>query len=328
MKVSIVLPVYNGEETLRECLEAILNIDYPKDDYELVVVNDGSKDKSDEIIRDFIDNNKNELRVKYVNLQENVGRIKARLRGVEESNYENLLFIDHRCIVYKNIVKEIEKKKYQPLIGNPYQDKKESIISNFFYVLRRIIYYPNWGENFEDVFINEENFDKIAKGFCPFFCDKELFFRSLPEERGRNVNDDTLIFSNIIKEKEILKTSDCKVKYYERDLREGFFWHLINRGPKFVHFYFHKNLKYKIIILLIALGPFIFTLLLGWLVLLPKFLYVLSGILIIAPILIMYRYKFSIRDIFLFFFLLPFFIIVFSLGIWKGLFFKIFKSFD
>ena len=33
MKVSIILPVYNGEETLKECLEAILNIDYPKTKY-------------------------------------------------------------------------------------------------------------------------------------------------------------------------------------------------------------------------------------------------------------------------------------------------------
>ena len=38
MKISIVLPVYNGEETLGRCLQAILDIDYPTTDYQLTVV--------------------------------------------------------------------------------------------------------------------------------------------------------------------------------------------------------------------------------------------------------------------------------------------------
>jgi glycosyltransferase involved in cell wall biosynthesis len=328
MKVSIVLPVYNGDETLEECLDAIANIDYPKEDFELIVVNDGSKDRSDEIIGKFVKKNREKLNVKYVNLKKNVGRIKARLKGVEESRFDNLLFIDHRGEVETDIIKEIEKKDYQPIIGNLYQDKKESLISNFFYVLRRILYYPYWGKEFEEVYITKENFDKIAKGFCPFFCKKELLLRNLPKERGRNVNDDTLIFSNIVKEKDILKTSDCKVKYSERNIGEDFFGHLYNRAPRFVNFYFNKSFKYKFLIFMIALFPIFIGLSIFGIIVLAELLYIFVGLILLLSALLILRYRVTIIDVLIFFLLLPAILTIFSLGVWKGLFLKVFKSYD
>jgi glycosyltransferase involved in cell wall biosynthesis len=328
MKVSIVLPVYNGSETLEECLNAIANIDYPKQDFELIVVNDGSKDRSNRIIGSFINKNREKLNVRYLDLSENIGRIKARLKGVEESRYENLLFVDHRCMVEQEILQEIKKKEYQPIIGNPYQDKKESIISSFFYVLRRMIYYPYWGEDFEDVYINRENFDKIPKGFCPFFCDKELLLRNIPERKGKNINDDTLIFSNILKEKNILKTSDCKAKYTERNIGENFAAHLFNRGPKFVHFYFTKGLKYRATIFLIALYPTLLGLPIFGVIALPEILYIFGGVVLLLSVVLTVRYKVAIIDVLIFFLLFPEILFIFSLGVWKGLFLNFFKKFD
>jgi glycosyltransferase involved in cell wall biosynthesis len=325
MKVSIVLPVYNGEETLRECLNAIAGIDYPKEDFELIVVNDGSKDGSHEIIEEFFKKRKAELNVKYINLKANVGRIKARLKGVEESSYENLLFIDHRGKVHEDILKEIENKDYQPIVGNLYQNKKESLIGNFFYVLRKIIYYPYWGEEFEDVFISKDNFDKIAKGFCPFFCKKELLLRNLPKEKGKNISDDTLVFSNIVEEKDILKTSDCKVEYSERNIGEGFFGHLFNRGPKFVHFYFPKSNKYKFIIILLALSPIFLLALIGSAFLILELIYIFAGLLILSLSFISLRYKLDLRDMVSIVFIGPIVWLIFTMGIWKGLLLKFLK---
>ncbi len=326
MKVSIVLPVYNGDETLRECLSAIAKIDYPKKDFELIVVNDGSKDKSHEIIEEFIKKSKGGLTVKYINLKKNVGRIKARLAGVEAANFDNLLFIDHRGRVHEDIINKIEEKDYQPIVGNLYQNKRESLIGNFFYVLRRIIYYPYWGEDFEDVYITKENFDQIAKGFCPFFCKRDLLVRNIPKEKGKNVSDDTLIFSNIVKEKKILKTSECKVEYSERNIGEGFFGHLFHRGPRFVHFYFPKNLKYKLMILLLAISPIAFMVGMAMVIVLPFLAYIVLGILLSGGVLLSLKYKLSFLDILVFAVLSPIILSVFALGICKGLVLKILGS--
>ena len=323
MKVSIVLPVYNGEDTLKECLNAIADIDYPKEDFELIIVNDGSKEGSHEIIKEFVENKKENLNVKYINLKKNVGRIKARLEGVKESKYNSLLFIDHRGKVHKDIIKKIEEKNYQPIIGNLYQNKKESLIGNFFYVLRKIIYYPYWGESFKDVYINEENFDQIAKGFCPFFCDKELLIRNLPKEKGKNISDDTLVFSNIVREKKILKTSDCKVLYSERDFGEGFISHLFNRGPKFVQFYFSKNLKYTALILFLASSPFLLALGLLLMSLVPILLYLIAGFFILVLAITNVKYNLNLRDILSLIVCGPIVWIVFATGIWKGLLLKV-----
>ncbi len=53
MKISVIIPVYNVEEYLKECIDSALAQTMPKDDYEIILVNDGSKDKSDEICAEY-----------------------------------------------------------------------------------------------------------------------------------------------------------------------------------------------------------------------------------------------------------------------------------
>ena len=50
-KTSIIIPVYNAEKTLRYCLDSILKQTYQ--DFEIILVNDGSVDKSQEIIEKY-----------------------------------------------------------------------------------------------------------------------------------------------------------------------------------------------------------------------------------------------------------------------------------
>jgi len=51
-KVSIIVPFYNAEFTLEDCIKSILKMDF--EDYEVILVDDGSKDKSIDIILDMI----------------------------------------------------------------------------------------------------------------------------------------------------------------------------------------------------------------------------------------------------------------------------------
>ena len=48
MKISVVIPVYNGEKYLKECINSVLN--QPYNDIEIIAINDGSKDNSVNIL--------------------------------------------------------------------------------------------------------------------------------------------------------------------------------------------------------------------------------------------------------------------------------------
>ena len=52
-KISVIISVYNCEEFLEECLDSLVNQTMPKDDFEVIVINDGSKDDSLKIISGF-----------------------------------------------------------------------------------------------------------------------------------------------------------------------------------------------------------------------------------------------------------------------------------
>jgi glycosyltransferase involved in cell wall biosynthesis len=69
-KVTVLMPVYNGEKYLREAIESILNQTYK--DFDLLIINDGSTDNSHFIIQDWINNNGDVIKVKYIN-RENKG---------------------------------------------------------------------------------------------------------------------------------------------------------------------------------------------------------------------------------------------------------------
>jgi len=93
MKISVIVPVYNGEKTIEACLQSLLNQTIPASDYEIVVVNDGSTDLTEEIVRKFP--------VRYV-YQKNQGPAKARNVGVEKASGDIILFTDSDCEAERN----------------------------------------------------------------------------------------------------------------------------------------------------------------------------------------------------------------------------------
>lgn len=90
MKLSVIVPVYNGESTIEKCLLSILEQEYP--DIEIVVVNDGSTDGTKKIVEEFIRKNSS-VNIHLVNKQ-NGGNSQARKTGVENSSGEYIGFVD------------------------------------------------------------------------------------------------------------------------------------------------------------------------------------------------------------------------------------------
>lgn len=88
MKVSIIVPVYNGQDYLRVCVDSILAQTY--DDYEVILVDDGSTDRSSAICDDYHSQSE---RVRVVH-QPNCGLPMARQVGIGNAQGEYVLFVD------------------------------------------------------------------------------------------------------------------------------------------------------------------------------------------------------------------------------------------
>lgn len=88
MKISIIVPVYNVEEYLERCLNSLVNQTYS--DVEIIVVDDGSTDKSDSICSNYA---RADLRIKHLS-KKNGGVSSARNLGLEEATGDYVMFVD------------------------------------------------------------------------------------------------------------------------------------------------------------------------------------------------------------------------------------------
>ena len=102
--ISVIVPVYNVEEYLEECLESIKRQTYT--DIEVILVNDGSTDRSKEICERYCEK---DSRFKLVN-QENKGLSGARNRGMLESKGEFISFVDSDDVLKEDMLEQLIKQ--------------------------------------------------------------------------------------------------------------------------------------------------------------------------------------------------------------------------
>lgn len=87
--VSVVVPVYNTEEFIQDCIDSVTNQTYPN--WELILVDDQSKDSSFLICQNAAIKNP---RIKALKQEKNLGALEARNRGIRESRGKFLCFLD------------------------------------------------------------------------------------------------------------------------------------------------------------------------------------------------------------------------------------------
>ena len=98
-KVSIILPAYNAEKTIVTTLESILK--QTSKEYKLIIINDGSTDKTDEICREY--EQKYKKVIEYYSISNN-GVSNARNIGMKYANTKYIMFIDSDDIYNKDMV--------------------------------------------------------------------------------------------------------------------------------------------------------------------------------------------------------------------------------
>lgn len=104
-KVSVIVPIYNVEKYLEKCINSLLS--QTLEDIQIILVNDGSKDNSGNIAREYEKNNKN--RITYVE-KENGGLSDARNYGLKYATGDFIAFLDSDDYIEKNAYEEMYNK--------------------------------------------------------------------------------------------------------------------------------------------------------------------------------------------------------------------------
>jgi glycosyltransferase involved in cell wall biosynthesis len=99
-KVSVIVPVYNAEETIAECVNSLLGLNYSKENLELICINNASTDRT----QDILDRHKKEIKTFH---ERKRGPAAARNRGLLNARGDVVAFVDADCVVDKNWLKNI-----------------------------------------------------------------------------------------------------------------------------------------------------------------------------------------------------------------------------
>ena len=105
-KISIIIPAYNEETRIKNCLDSILASSYKKDKIEIIVVDDGSTDNTPEVLKNY--------GIKVLK-QEHLGKSKALNKGILVAKNEFVLVIDADTKIDKDFIKEVVR---------PFSDKR------------------------------------------------------------------------------------------------------------------------------------------------------------------------------------------------------------
>jgi len=139
--VSVIVPVYNAENYIRQCIESVLHQSYKN--LEVILVDDGSTDKSGDICDAY---SISDDRVRVVHTK-NCGPASARNTGIKKSNGEFIFFIDADDFIDKNGLSALMEK---------YNQHKADIIVGDFNAIKN----GNHGPGYKGVFPGDKKFNK------------------------------------------------------------------------------------------------------------------------------------------------------------------------
>lgn len=202
-KISIIVPVYNVEEFVEECIRSIVNQSYG--DLEIILVDDGSTDDSG-IICDAWAENDSRICVYH---QQNKGLVNARKQGLLRATGEYVIFVDSddwidsgMCEEAMRIISATGVMQVEFAITDVNQEfktKRKSCFEEGAYQ----------GENFRNIILPRAMYrgDFFEYGIAPYACNK-VFRKDLITEQYLKLNDEARIFEGAVCEFSYLVKSD------------------------------------------------------------------------------------------------------------------------
>jgi len=127
-KVSVIVPVYNAETTVEECIHSLLGLNYPKDNLELIFVNNDSTDRTINILNRY----DQEIKILY---EKKRGPAAARNKGLSSARGDIIAFTDSDCVVdtdwLRNIVSPLQDQSIGTVGGKILAKRPSNKIEEF-----------------------------------------------------------------------------------------------------------------------------------------------------------------------------------------------------
>ncbi|MDR1235694.1 MAG: glycosyltransferase [Holosporaceae bacterium] len=183
-KISVIIPVYNVERFLRECLDSVLNQTFT--DFEVICINDASPDRCLDILQEYADKDK---RVRVISHEKNSGVYVARNTGLNAAEGEYISFCDSDDYMHPDMLKimytEMRRNNCDLAVCQYYSTNefdKPTFLKNISYtvsfpkdsLLRKInnpnMFFPLWNKMYKKTAIASFRFDPQA------FASDDAFF--------------------------------------------------------------------------------------------------------------------------------------------------------
>lgn len=186
MKVSIIIPTYNEEEHLPACLDSIFSINYPKEDIEVIVIDNGSTDQTREIAKSY---GVRVLRDDSMNVSG------LRNFGASQSKGDILAFVDADCIVSKEWLRNASRyfdNMDVAVWGAPATLPKESTwVQQTWYLVRqkeKQVQKVDWLETM-NLFVRKEQFMAIGGFIATLVTCEDVDFCYRLRKHGKILSD-------------------------------------------------------------------------------------------------------------------------------------------
>lgn len=208
MKVSIIVPIYNGKAYVGRCLNSILMQTYR--DIEVIIVDDGSTDNSVKTIEKFL-----EKRVKFY-MKKNEGVSKTRNFGIEKATGDLILFVDIDDYIERDMI-------------NKLVDKVEDKDNSFIFCNNLEIYKEQTFRRklFEKKIINKKTvFREIGSGKAGLVCAKLISKKILDDNKitfksNLKIGEDQIFFLEVAEKAENFKHIEEELYFYDRRNEES-----------------------------------------------------------------------------------------------------------
>ena len=196
IKLSIIVPVYNVEKYIRACMESIFRQGLDEADFEVIIVNDGSQDRSIEMIEDIIQQHSN---ISVIN-QENQSLSVARNNGIAAAKGEYILMPDPDDLLIDNSLPF--------LLNKATETKADLIVADFLMRNNEIIEYFKLDSKQKDGQTIEMTGKELFLGYLnPSQC---YVWRTL--YRRRFLTDNHITFFPKIRYQDVPFTHECYLK--------------------------------------------------------------------------------------------------------------------
>lgn len=181
-KLSVIIPVYNGEKTLKRCIESVLK--QKDEDIEIIMINDGSTDASDNIVQEYKE--KNPKIISYYQ-KKNTGVADTRNYGIKKAKGKYILFLDaddYLDIHLYGLVKQYMEKDIDLI---KFKLQREDEKGNVIETVNGPVFENKTGEEgFEELYAT----DVLLDSPCVYVMKKDIFIKNKLEFKVGTEHED------------------------------------------------------------------------------------------------------------------------------------------